>query len=57
MKILKIPKSHLDLFVSVLPAFGELYAPVRRGSGYAFDRPAAWSDVELKYPRTILPPR
>lgn len=57
MKILKIPKADLDLFVSVLPAFGELYAPVRRGSGFAFDRPAAWSDVQLKYPRTILPPR
>ena len=39
MKILKIPKDHLDLFASVLPAFGELYAPVRRGKGYAFDRP------------------
>ena len=57
MKILKIPKSNLDLFVSVLPAFGELYAPVRRGSGYAFDRPMSWSEVELAYPRTILPPR
>ncbi len=57
MKILKIPKKHLDLFVSVLPAFGELYAPVKRGSGYAFDRPAAWSDVQMAYPRTILPPR
>jgi sulfhydrogenase subunit beta (sulfur reductase) len=57
MKILKIPKRDLDLFASVLPAFGELYAPVRRGSGYAFDRPARWSDVQMHYPRTILPPR
>jgi Fe-S-cluster-containing hydrogenase component 2 len=57
MKILKIPKDHLDLFASVLPAFGELYAPVRRGKGYAFDRPTLWSDVALSYPRTILPPR
>jgi sulfhydrogenase subunit beta (sulfur reductase) len=57
MKILKIPKRDLDLFASVLPAFGELYAPVRRGGGYAFDRPARWSDVQLHYPRTILPPR
>ena len=57
MKILKIPKKDLDLFVSILPAFGELYAPVGRGSGYAFDRPASWSDVQMDYPRTILPPR
>ncbi len=55
MKILKIPKSNLDLFVAVLPAFGEVYAPVRRGNGYAFDRPSRWSDVQMNYPRTILP--
>jgi sulfhydrogenase subunit beta (sulfur reductase) len=57
MKILKMPKADLDLFASVLPAFGELYAPVRRGKGHAFDRPARWSDVDLSYARTILPPR
>jgi sulfhydrogenase subunit beta (sulfur reductase) len=57
MKILKIPRTDLDLFASVLPAFGELYAPVKRGSGYAFDRPRTWADVELHYGRTILPPR
>jgi formate hydrogenlyase subunit 6/NADH:ubiquinone oxidoreductase subunit I len=57
MKFLRMPKDHLDFFVSVLPAFGEVYAPVRRGSGHAFDRPARWSDVDLEYARTILPPR
>jgi sulfhydrogenase subunit beta (sulfur reductase) len=57
MKILKIPKRDMDLFVSVLPAFGDVYAPVRRGAGFAFDRPQRWSDVVLSYPRTILPPK
>ena len=57
MKILKIPKTDLDLFASILPTFGELHAPVRRGRGFAFDRPALWSDVQMNYPRTILPPR
>ncbi len=57
MKIRKIPKMNLDFFVSVLPAFGELYAPVRRGKGFAFDRPARWSEVQINYPRTILPPK
>ena len=58
MKILKIPKSDLDLFVSVLPAFGEVYAPVRRGSGLRV-RPArrAGRTCDLNYPRTILPPK
>jgi sulfhydrogenase subunit beta (sulfur reductase) len=57
MKIRKIPKVNLDLFVSVLPAFGEVYAPVRRGKGFAFDRPARWSEVKINYTRTILPPK
>jgi sulfhydrogenase subunit beta (sulfur reductase) len=57
MKICKIPKKDLDLFASVLPAFGKLYAPVRRGSGYVFDQPLSWSEISLGYPRTLLPPR
>lgn len=57
MKMLKLQKAHLDLFVSVLPAFGEVYAPVRRGRGHAFERPKLWSDVDLAYSRTMLPPR
>src|SRR5512134_1945358 len=52
-----MPKRNLDLFVAILPAFGELFAPVRRGRSYAFDRPSRWSDVEMNYPRTILPPK
>ncbi len=57
MKILKMSKQDLDLFVSVLPAFGEVYAPVQRGEGFAFERPSLWSDVRMNYTRTILPPK
>ncbi len=57
MKILKMAKRDLDLFASVLPAFGEVYAPVERGSGFAFERPSLWSDVRMSYTRTILPPK
>ena len=57
MKILKMAKQDLDLFVSVLPAFGEVYAPVQRGNGFAFDKPSLWSDVRMNYNRTILPPK
>ena len=57
MKILKIAKREMDLFTAVLPAFGDVYAPVRRGGGFAFERPQRWSDVALSYPRTILPPK
>jgi sulfhydrogenase subunit beta (sulfur reductase) len=55
MKILKIGKQDLDLFVSVLPAFGEVYAPLKRGKGFVFERPSRWSDVQMNYSRTILP--
>ncbi len=57
MKILKMAKRDLDLFVSVLPAFGEVYAPVQRGKGFVFERPSLWSDVQMNYTRTMLPPK
>ena len=57
MKILKLSKQNLDLFVSVLPAFGEVYAPVKRGKSFVFDKPSLWSDVQMNYTRTILPPK
>ncbi|MBN1570741.1 MAG: 4Fe-4S dicluster domain-containing protein [Acidobacteria bacterium] len=57
MKILKLAKKNLDLFVSVLPAFGEVYAPIKRGNSFVFDKPGLWSDVQMNYTRTILPPK
>jgi sulfhydrogenase subunit beta (sulfur reductase) len=57
MKILKMAKRDLDLFMSVLPAFGEVYAPVQRGEGFAFEKPSLWSDVRMNYTRTMLPPK
>jgi sulfhydrogenase subunit beta (sulfur reductase) len=57
MKILKLAKENLDLFVSVLPAFGEVYAPMKRGTSFVFDKPALWSDVQMNYNRTMLPPK
>lgn len=57
MKILKMAKRDLDFFASVLPAFGEVYAPVQRGKGFVFDKPSVWSEVRMDYTRTILPPK
>jgi sulfhydrogenase subunit beta (sulfur reductase) len=57
MKILKLAKKNLDFFVSVLPAFGELYAPVKRGKSFVFEKPVLWSDVQMNYSRTLLPPK
>lgn len=57
MKTLKLPKDQLDFFAAVLQKFGEVHAPVRKGNGYAFERLERWSDAQLKYTRTILPPK
>jgi sulfhydrogenase subunit beta (sulfur reductase) len=57
MKILKMAKENLDLFVAILPAFGEVYAPVKRGKSIVFEKPSMWSDVQMDYARTMLPPK
>ena len=57
MKILKLPKSHLDFFASVIQKFGEVHAPVARNGKFSFSRLEKWSDARLDYNRTILPPR
>ncbi|HSJ06079.1 MAG TPA: 4Fe-4S dicluster domain-containing protein [Longimicrobiales bacterium] len=57
MKTLKLPKSKLDYFASVLQAFGELHAPVERNGKYVFQRLERWSDVRLDYDRTVIPPK
>ena len=57
MKVRKVRKDALDLFVAVLPRFGQVYAPVRRGSGWTFAPPRLWSEVDLAYTRTLLPPK
>jgi sulfhydrogenase subunit beta (sulfur reductase) len=57
MKTLKLPKSKLDYFASVLQAFGEVHAPVERNGKYVFQRVERWSDVRLDYDRTVIPPK
>jgi len=57
MKILKLHKNDLDFFVSVVHKFGRVHAPVRRGKQWVFAPVERWSDVDLAYTRTILPPK
>ncbi len=57
MKTLKLQKSKLDFFASVLQQFGEVHAPVKRDGGYVFERLERWGDARLEYNRTILPPK
>ena len=57
MKVLKLPKSHLDFFASVTQKFGEVHAPVARDGKFVFSPLEKWSDARLDYNRTLLPPR
>jgi sulfhydrogenase subunit beta (sulfur reductase) len=58
MKILKLPKKNMDSFLSVLNKFGEIQVPVKKGEkSFAFDKISNWSEVNLDYNRTILPPK
>ena len=57
MKTLKLPKARLDFFAAVLNRFGEVHAPVPKGNSVVFQRLDRWSDAQLKYTRTLLPPK
>ncbi|MEJ2239319.1 MAG: 4Fe-4S dicluster domain-containing protein [Gemmatimonadales bacterium] len=57
MKTLRLPKERLDFFASVLEQFGEVHAPVARNGHYVFQRLDRWSQAQLDYNRTILPPK
>ncbi|HEY0672733.1 MAG TPA: 4Fe-4S dicluster domain-containing protein [Longimicrobiales bacterium] len=57
MKTLKLAREDLDLFAAVLQQFGVVHAPVRDRGSVRFQRIQRWSDVELKYTRTVLPPK
>jgi len=57
MKTLKLPKSRLEAFASLLEDFGEVHAPVADHGAYVFRRLDHWADARLDYMRTVLPPK
>ncbi len=57
MKVLKLPKSNLDLFAAVVWQFGEVHGPVEQDGAFVFRRLERWSQVRLDYHRTLLPLR
>jgi sulfhydrogenase subunit beta (sulfur reductase) len=57
MKTLRLPKERLEAFTEVLGGFGQVHAPLRTDKGLAFGRLERWSDAELEYTRTTLPPK
>jgi sulfhydrogenase subunit beta (sulfur reductase) len=57
VKTLKLAKDRLDLFAAVLQQFGAVHAPVACAGGFRFERLERWSDAQLDYTRTQLPPK
>ncbi len=57
MKVLKLAKTKLDFFASVVQQFGEVHAPVEDKGQFVFRRLERWSEARLDYPRTALPPK
>lgn len=55
MKVLKLPKSNLDLFAAVVWQFGEVHGPVEQNGTFVFRRLERWSQARLDYQRTLLP--
>jgi len=57
MRILKLKKSDLFPFLEVISKETELWAPLKKGEKYVFERVADFSKIELKTTRTIIPPK
>lgn len=56
MKIVKLPKKNLSVFINNLNSFGEIHAPTRRSNGsYVFAPVINSSEIAFDYTRTILP--
>jgi sulfhydrogenase subunit beta (sulfur reductase) len=57
MRILKLKKSDLFPFLEVISKETELWAPLKKGEKYVFERVADFSKIELQTTRTIIPPK
>jgi sulfhydrogenase subunit beta (sulfur reductase) len=57
MRILKLKKLDLFPFLEVISKETELWAPLKKGEKYVFERVSDCSKIELKTTRTIIPPK
>jgi sulfhydrogenase subunit beta (sulfur reductase) len=58
MKILKMKKENLPSFLEAISRGAELWAPVKKGPDkHTFQVVKDFSEIDLNYTRTILPPR
>jgi sulfhydrogenase subunit beta (sulfur reductase) len=57
MRIVKLKKENLNVFLEAVSAGGELWAPVKKGPKHAFAPIQDLGQIELVTTRTILPPK
>lgn len=55
MRILKLKKKNLSRFLKSISSFGELWAPVKKGDAYVFQKITDPKEIDLQARRTILP--
>ncbi|WP_457752000.1 NAD(P)-dependent hydrogenase/sulfhydrogenase 2 subunit beta [Thermococcus sp.] len=57
MRYVKLPSENFEGFFESLKVWGDIYAPIKKGNIYTFQRVDSASEVELHYTRTMLPPK
>jgi len=58
MQIVRLPKENLDKFIKSLSRFGQIYAPIKKDANtYLFSKIEDSSQIDLRYNRTLLPPK
>ncbi len=57
MRIIKLKKNHFHPFLETISRKAQLWAPVKKGTTYAFDRVEDFNRIEMKATRTYIPPK
>lgn len=57
MRIIKLKKKHFHPFLETISRQAQLWAPVKKGTTYAFDRVEDFNRIEMKATRTYIPPK
>ncbi len=57
MRIVKLKKSHFHPFLELISRTAQLWAPMKKGDKFIFDKVEDFQRIEMKTTRTLLPPK
>ncbi|MGQ4832652.1 MAG: 4Fe-4S dicluster domain-containing protein [Candidatus Asgardarchaeia archaeon] len=57
MKVYKMEKEKIEVFFDYLVADREVWGPVKKGEHHSFEKVQKFTDMDLDYTRTLLPPK